>query len=336
MSYHYAPLVPEGITKKECERGSLHFEAPIPYVPPKCKLTKEHGDHSITVKMGKDLEEQVPVFNGGIAEAHVAVVQQQNRLLSQAGLQKDWTGWNAEEQSAKDDLLFELALKPEKPIDENSQAFQEYKTKLRSWTDKNQSLQDKAKNAAKAKAALVTKSFHLCQMFLGEVPKTKWQAIVHDTCQHGGWADDRGTLHDEPRGLSFDTLRLCQRKWLGTVLKKDAAEKQRAYLQYYVFRPLRVSLRDHEARLSQLNHMLKLLPCLKDENPNNNEIEHMAKPFTGVEMANIILKGTPQKMQELYYMNNEFPTRTKPLIEKLEALEPIVKDFASRKKRSPG
>ena len=62
----------------------------------------------------------------------------------------------------------------------------------------------------------------------------------------------------------------------------------------------------------------------------------MAKPFTGVEMANIILKGTPQKMQELYYMNNEFPTRTKPLIEKLEALEPIVKDFASRKKEVPG
>ena len=90
---------------------------------------------------------------------------------------------------------------------------------------------------------------------LGEVPKTKWQAIVHDTCQQGGWADDCDTLHDEPRGLSFDTLRLCQQKWLGTILKKDAAEKQRAYLQYYVFRPLRVSLRDHEARLSQQPHV---------------------------------------------------------------------------------
>ena len=89
MSYHYAPLVPEGITKKECERGSLHFEAPIPYVPPKCELTKEHGDHSITVKMGKDLEEQVPIFNGGIAEAHIVVVQEHKCLFSQAGLQKD-------------------------------------------------------------------------------------------------------------------------------------------------------------------------------------------------------------------------------------------------------
>ena len=103
MSFHYAPLVPEGITKKECERGSLHFKAPIPYVPPKCELTKEHGVYSITVKMGKDIKEQVPIFNGGIAEAHVMCVQEQNRLLSQAGLLKDWIGWKVEEHSAKDD-----------------------------------------------------------------------------------------------------------------------------------------------------------------------------------------------------------------------------------------
>ena len=80
--------------------------------------------------------------------------------------------------------------------------------------------------------------------------------------------------------------------------------------------------------------MLKLLPCLKDENPNNNKIEHMAKPFTGVEMANIILKGTPQKMQELYYAQCKFPTKVKPLIKKIEALEPIVRDFASHKKEA--
>ena len=74
MSFHYAPLVPEGITKKECERGSLHFEAPVPYVPPKCKLTKEHGVHSITVKMGKDIEEQAPICNGGIVLKHMLCV----------------------------------------------------------------------------------------------------------------------------------------------------------------------------------------------------------------------------------------------------------------------
>ena len=52
-------------------------------------------------------------------------MQQQNRLLSQAGLQKDWTGWDAEEQLANDDLLIELALKPEKPTGGKSQALQE-------------------------------------------------------------------------------------------------------------------------------------------------------------------------------------------------------------------
>ena len=106
MSYHYAPLVPEGITKKECERGSLHFEPPIPYVPPKCELTKEHGEHSVKVKMGKDVEESVPIFNGGIAEAHVACVQEQNRLLAQADLKKQWDGWNNEEQSAREDIKY--------------------------------------------------------------------------------------------------------------------------------------------------------------------------------------------------------------------------------------
>jgi hypothetical protein len=72
--------------------------------------------------MGKDIEEQVPIFNGGIAEAHVTCVQEQNCLLSQAGLLKDWIGWNVEEQSAKDDQEFELALKPEKPKEDNSEA----------------------------------------------------------------------------------------------------------------------------------------------------------------------------------------------------------------------
>jgi hypothetical protein len=156
---------------------------------------------------------------------------------------------------------------------------------------------------------LVTKAFHLCQTFLGEVPKTKWHSIVFETCQQGGWADENDAIHNEPRRLLFDTLHMCQRKWLSTVLKKDAAKKERAYLQYYVFRPLCIYLRDDKARLLQLNHMLPLLPCLKDENPRNNKIERMAKPFTGVEMANIILKGTPQKMQELYYAQCEFPTK---------------------------
>ena len=48
-------------------------------------------------------------------------------------------------------------------------------------------------------------------------------------------------------------------------------------------------------------------------------------------MANIILKGMPQKFQELYYSQCELPTKVKPLVEKLEALEPIVKDFTRKK-----
>ena len=104
MSYHYAPLVPEGITKKECERGYLHFEPPIPYVPPKCKLTKEHGEHSVKVKMGKDVEEKVTVFNGGIAKAHMDCIQEQNCLLAPAELKKQWMGWNSEEQSTHEDI----------------------------------------------------------------------------------------------------------------------------------------------------------------------------------------------------------------------------------------
>ena len=96
---------------------------------------------------------------------------------------------------------FELALKPEKPTDNNSQALQEYEAKLRSWTDKNQMLQDKVRYAAKVKAALMTKAFHLWQMCVWEVPKTKWHSIVHETCQQGGWADDNSAIHDKPRGL---------------------------------------------------------------------------------------------------------------------------------------
>ena len=64
-------------------------------------------------------------------------MQEQNRLLSQAGLLKDWIGWNVEERSAKDDQEFELALKPEKPKEDNSEALRELEAKLCSWTEKN-------------------------------------------------------------------------------------------------------------------------------------------------------------------------------------------------------
>ena len=53
-------------------------------------------------------------------------------------------------------------------------------------------------NAANAKAALVTKAFHLCQMFLGEAPKPKWHSIVYETCQQGGWADKNGAIYGKP------------------------------------------------------------------------------------------------------------------------------------------
>ena len=204
MSYHYAPLVPEGITKKECERGSLHFEPPITYVPPKCELTKEHGEHSVKVKMGKDVEESVPVFNGGIAEAHVACVQEQNRLLAQADLKKQWDGWNNEEQSAREDIEYELAVKPDGMTGDdassklaggdNKQPSESIDddARLKAWKGKYLTLQDKARNAKQAKTEVMKKAFHLCQTFLGEVPKTKWQNTVFETCQQSDWIDDKG------------------------------------------------------------------------------------------------------------------------------------------------
>ena len=75
----------------------------------------------------------------------------------------------------------------------------------------------------------ISEAFELYELLLCEEMRVSWYAIRDRVC-YSPWRDSNRKLHNEHRGLSWDSLDLCHREWLLTVFDKDAAEKQREYM----------------------------------------------------------------------------------------------------------
>ena len=96
-------------------------------------------------------------------------------------------------------------------------------------------------------------------------------------------------------GQSWLSLRLCQREFLLEVFQKDAAEKQRDYIQYQLKKPSEMSLRNWVARLRYLARAIRYLPCLADSKETPPGIKRNNRELTEYELCSVIMQAIKKK-----------------------------------------
>ena len=228
--------------------------------------------------------------------------------------------WMKEQQSAVDDkALLELTIAAEE-VDEEKEMVVSAEAKDATSTQLStlkipkktgarhvevdarvSTCDEKIKNAADAAKACIDEAFALHHILLGEDQRPRWDAIVDKICNRA-WFDDEGKMHEDPRGKSWQTLKMCTVEWLSAVFPADAAEKEREYLQYFIVNPIeKITIATFIKRFEQLNNYLKNLPCLADSKLSSIR---MNKPFTEAEEVPIMLRAFPFSYENAYRMTH--------------------------------
>ena len=78
------------------------------------------------------------------------------------------------------------------------------------------------------------------------------------------WIAVNGTTHNGPRTKTWASFLDCIELHKLTIFSCDAAELQHYYMQHYVKKPQRITVRAFLARMCLLNNYLAYLPTVKD------------------------------------------------------------------------
>lgn len=162
----------------------------------------------------------------------------------------------------------------------------------------------------------VQRTFHLFETLVGEAPCKEWKAIVDRVTKCARWKDENGNRKTNPRGHTWESLELCQRKFLLQVFKKDAAETQRLYMSHGLRKPGRMTIRQFIQRLQKLSRDIRYLPTLFDSDMAAPGTERMNRPFTEFELCDIVLRCCKQEWVDQYYLvNQQIPTSVADQVE---------------------
>ena len=163
-----------------------------------------------------------------------------------------------------------------------------HQTKGEKWEARRLTLADRRRIIQSDMHKILVEVFDLVELLLCEEMKVAWLQLKNQVC-YSPYKDDSGVEHTEHRGLTWESLDLCERQWMLSVFDKDAAEKQRMYMQYYLLYSSKVSIRQFIQRIEQLNGYLPKMPCMADDKTLSRRVPRMSKAFNEVELCNMIL-----------------------------------------------
>ena len=153
-----------------------------------------------------------------------------------------------------------------------------------------------------------------------------WRAIVKKETTQDGYVAKNGVRRSGIRGKSYAALRACIHTWLLRVMKHNAAERHRNYLQTQIVMPQRgLEVKIFISRVVELNLYLAILPCLKDVKESPQSLARADVPFSEMELCTIILNAIPYQLACAYWAKHEpnhFPLDVDLLTNELVLLEP--------------
>ena len=175
-------------------------------------------------------------------------------------------------------------------------------TQMDVWVLKWQSLKDAVAWARKETSDAIKKIFEIFESLLGQTARERWAELLTDALDKDGTRLADSTTHE-----SWDTFRLCQRKFLLEVFEQDAAEQQREYLLQGLKITDAIPLRKWLQRVRYLLRTLEYLPCLADSPETPLTTELMDKPLGETELCNLIMRTIPPELSEQYHLDSNDP-----------------------------
>lgn len=251
-------LVPSSVKKQDVERQSYRWVAPIPFLKPSETEVMETDDnsHKVKVYIDQNSSEYIKPFWEGVNEDYLSYLILVQDTIRKKQIESRYSGYEIEVRAAEIELdelkrskpsqeQWDLVTSTQKTADSSPSAatastqfkkkkkqnptLTDNKTNGQRWLAREKTLLDKKRNVKKSMSDTILEAFELYELLLCEEMRVSWYAIRDRVC-YSPWRDSNRKLHNEHRGLSWDSLDLCHREWLLTVFDKDAAEKQREYM----------------------------------------------------------------------------------------------------------
>jgi len=362
-------LIPSTVKPHDVERNSLKQAAPVPFIKPldNQPVTKEHKV-KISTSSDSTTAEYLYPFQGGTGEDYLLHRILLEDLINKMNLQDTYNGYEKEMKNVVDDLEEHDRSKPseaewtdvvatstnaspstedtspssvagggQKSDDKDKETAKQlfpHQTKGEKWEARRLTLTDRRRIIQSDMHKILVEVFDLVELLLCEEMKVAWLQLKNQVC-YSPYKDDSGVEHTEHRGLTWESLDLCERQWMLSVFDKDAAEKQRMYMQYYLLYSSKVSIRQFIQRIEQLNGYLPKMPCMADDKTLSRRVPRMSKAFNEVELCNMILHMFPRTYEDHYTLthpNDPVPIDLSRLRESLESIQKVVE--AAKKNKS--
>jgi hypothetical protein len=152
---------------------------------------------------------------------------------------------------------------------------------------------------------------------------TQWDKVVQEMHMKDPWVAVNGSLNPGPQKKTWESFLDCIGLHKLTVFPCDAAELQRYYMQQYIKKPQRVTVRAFVTRMGLLNDYLAYLPTVKDSPRAVEDTKKGNVPFNEADLAGIMLKAIPISWVNQYNLNHStLPKSLRLLLPALENIEP--------------
>ena len=352
MSQYQSAYVPEGLTRKQTERG-CRVKPPVPFVPSSPNGNKGDKEHTVEVTVNKDVKEKVTVFNGGNQESFLWVASNIKGILERQQAKETHAGWLGEVSDADDELqLLLLDISTSAAGDESNEGKEGDDSKANSSTSKPMSsedepipkkqkpdpearvkvLKEKMANAKKMADKTLKHAADMYSVVLATPLAAQFREEL-DKVAHKPYTDNKGVQHP-PRGLTWDSLELAVRTWLRHQFPDNAAEQEREYLQMNLQYPVdKMTILAFAGRFNELNNQLEFLPCLYDTGESSTP---MNVPFVEAEVPTYLLHAFPMKYQNQYRLSNRTTaTDVSTFIKQMVKVQRVMQDAQQAKKPSP-
>ena len=323
--------VVKGLRDQECERGNVAKRPLIPYVPVTDEvqdaLNINHKERLQKIKLPNGTEFNATIWYTGTPEEFANHVKQAVHACERLGYFKNYQAAkkaHGESKKAHSDAVseYETAVE-ERDTDSNEDANRDANLHIAILEGEVKRQEEKMRQAEETRAVAADAFFSTYANLLSIEARIAWERIVEQQIGTTPWTDLKGKKHTKVQSKTKKSFDDCVTHHLLTYFGSDAADRQKYYINNYLKKPQRVTVRAFFTRVEQLNSYIKLLPGLYNS-PMASPATKPVEPFDEADLACQLLRMCPESWQDQYNLAQEtVPQDTRKLLLVLENIEKI-------------
>ena len=249
----------KGLRDQECEKGTVARRPPIPYVPVNDEvqdaLNINHKERLQKFKLPNGTEFNAGIWYTGTPEEFLNHVKQAVHACERLGYFKNYQAAkkaHGESKKAHSDAVseYETAVE-ERDTDSNEDRDANLHIAILEGEVKRQ--EEKMRQAEETRAVAADAFFSTYANLLSIEARIAWERIVEQQIGTIPWTDLKGKKRTKVQSKTKKSFDDCVTHHLLTVFSSDAADRQKFYINNYLKKPQRVTVRAFFTRVEQLN-----------------------------------------------------------------------------------